>query len=319
MVSVNQALLASPSNPIRGVTTNTVANIPLRVPYRGWTASGLQQVQSKGRMRYDSLEASLTRRFSDGLLFLVSYTWSKTLDSDGANVDANASAGVGIGNQNDDQSRYGPANFSRPHRLVVSYVYEFPWMRNADGLKRVLLGNWSVTGVTTFQAGRPLTLTGTNSNNVFGINGPNGDRAPLAPTCTYGDLATSGSVTERLTGYFNTSCINRANLNAPLSSSNPAFWPIIGDDGIGRNFGNSGVGIIRGPDQRNFDIALVKRTVTGWPTEEANVEFRTEFFNAFNTPQFAEPDTSVSNATFGRITATSVGPRIIQFSLKLNF
>jgi hypothetical protein len=104
-----------------------------------------------------------------------------------------------------------------------------------------------------------------------------------------------------------------------LSSSNSALWPIIGSDGRATDFGNSGVGIIRGPDQRNFDIALVKRFDTRWPTESAKLEFRTEFFNAFNTPQFADPDTTVTNTTFGRITATSVGPRIIQFSLKLNF
>jgi hypothetical protein len=316
LVSVNQAFLASATNPIRGVTTNTVANIPQRVPFQGWTASGLQQVQSKGRMRYNALEASVTRRFSNGFQFLVSYTWSKTLDSEGANVDSNSSAVAGIGNQNDDLARYGPANFSRPHRLVVSYVYEFPWMKSAEGLKRVLFGGWGLSGVTTFQAGHPLTLTGNNANNVFGITT---DRAQLAPTCSYQDLGTAGSVSDRLTGYFNSNCINRANLNAPLSGGNPAAWPIIGNDGRGTDFGNSGVGIIRGPDQRNFDIALIKRTATRWPTESANLEFRTEFFNAFNTAQFSDPDTTVTNTTFGRITSTSVGPRIIQFSLKLNF
>jgi hypothetical protein len=316
LVSVNQASLASLSNPIRGVTTNTVANIRQRVPYQGWTASGLQQVQSKGAMRYNGLEASLTRRFSNGTQFLVSYTWSKTLDTEGANVDSNSSAAAGVGNQNDDRARYGPANFSRPHRLIVSYVYELPWKKSAHGWERVLLGNWSLSGVTTFQAGHPLTLLGNNANNVFGITG---DRAPLAPNCTYDLLGTAGPVSGRLTNYFNSNCINRANLNAPLSSSNSALWPIIGSDGRATDFGNSGVGIIRGPDQRNFDIALVKRFDTRWPTESAKLEFRTEFFNAFNTPQFADPDTTVTNTTFGRITATSVGPRIIQFSLKLNF
>jgi len=316
LVSVNQALLTTVSNPIRGVTTNTVANISSRVPFQGWTASGLQQVQSKGRMRYNGLEASLTRRFTNGTQFLVSYTWSKTLDSEGANVDSNSSAVAGVGNQNDDRARYGPANFSRPHRLVVSYVYELPWMKNSHGVKRVLFGNWSLTGVTTFQAGHPLTLTGNNANNAFGITG---DRAPLAPGCMSDAVATSGSVASRLTNFFNSNCINRSNLNAPLSPSNAALWTIIGSDARATDFGNSGVGIVRGPDQRNFDIALVKHTITGWPTESANVEFRTEFFNALNTPQFSDPDTSVTNATFGRITSTSVGPRIIQFSLKLNF
>jgi len=316
LVSVNQAMLASVSNPIRGVTTNTVANVSARVPFQGWTASGLQQVQSKGEMRYNAMELSLTRRFTNGFQFLISYTFSKTLDSDGANVDSNSSAVAGIGNQNDERARFGPANFSRPHRLIVSYVYELPWMKSASGWKRVVLGGWSVSGVTTFQAGHPLTLTGNNANNVFGITG---DRGPLAPNCTSNDVGTSGAVTQKLTNYFNSACINRPNLGAPLSSSNAALWPIVGSDGRATDFGNSGVGIIRGPDQRNFDFALIKRISTAWIAESANIELRAEFFNAFNTPQFADPDTTVTNSTFGRITATSVGPRIIQFSAKLNF
>src|SRR5581483_4752110 len=161
LVSLNQAQLASAGNPIRGVTTNTVANIPSRVPFQGWT-SGLMQVQSKGSMWYNGLEASVTKGFSKGLQFLASYTWSKTLDTDGANVESNSSAGTVIGNQNDDRQRYGPSSFSRPHRFVVSYIYELPWLKAATGWRRILLGNWAVAGVTTFQAGHPLTLTGTN-------------------------------------------------------------------------------------------------------------------------------------------------------------
>ena len=82
-VSVNQAILASAANPIRGITTNTLTNITQRVPYEGWTASGLQEVRSAGDMFYNALQASLTKRFSKGLQFLVSYTWSKTLVTDG--------------------------------------------------------------------------------------------------------------------------------------------------------------------------------------------------------------------------------------------
>jgi TonB dependent receptor len=73
LVSINQAQLASASNTIRGVTTNTVANVTQCVPFQGWTAAGLQQVQSRGAMRYNGLETSLTKRFSQGLQLLVSY------------------------------------------------------------------------------------------------------------------------------------------------------------------------------------------------------------------------------------------------------
>ncbi len=312
--SVNQALLASAANPIRGATTDTVANIAQRVPYQGWTSSGLAQVQTEGSMWYNALQVSLTKRFSKGLQMLASYTWSKTLDSDGANVEANANAGSAIGNQLDWRQRYGPSSFSRPHRVVVSYLYELPFMKGAAGWKQSLLGGWEVTGVTTVQAGHPLTLIGTNASNVFGITG---DRAQLAPGCSYDNVFVSGSVQSKLGGFFNSSCINRVNLAAPLGTSNPAAWPIYA--GTATTFGSSGVGIVRGPDQNDFDIGVDKKFATHWPNEAANVGFRAEFFNTFNTPNFSDPDTSVSNSTFGRITSTSVASRIIQFSLKLKF
>jgi hypothetical protein len=93
----------------------------------------------------------------------------------------------------------------------------------------------------------------------------------------------------------------------------------VGDDARATAFGNSGVGIVFGPDQRNFDLALTKRTPLSLLREGANMEFRAEFFNAFNTTQFSNPGTNVSAATFGVVSSTAVNPRIIQFALKLNF
>jgi hypothetical protein len=314
--SINQALFASASNPVRGVTTNTLANITQRVPYEGWTSSGLQDVRSAGNMLYNALQASLTKRFSHGLQFLASYTWSKTLVTDGANADANSQASAAIGNQYLPDLRYGPANFSRPQRFVFSYVYELPWMKSIAGWRGALLGNWSLSGVVTVQSGNPLTLIGTNTNNVFGITN---DLAPMSGTCNASMLATSGGVTGRLNNFFNTACVNAANPAAVLSSANPAAWPIIGSDGKGTGFGNGPIGAVYGPGQSDWDAALVKRTRIGWPSDAANVEFRTEFFNAFNSAIFSNPDPNVSNTTFGHITATSVAPRIIQFGMKLIF
>ena len=73
--SVNQALLASAANPVRGITTNTVANITQRKPYLGWSTSGLLTVESQGESTYDGLETSLTKRYSNGLQFLVMYAY----------------------------------------------------------------------------------------------------------------------------------------------------------------------------------------------------------------------------------------------------
>jgi hypothetical protein len=316
ITSVNQALLASSASPIRGVTTNTLTNITQRVPYEGWTAPGLQVVRSAGDMLYNALQVSLTKRFSSGLQFLVSYTWSKTLATDGANADSNSQAGSAIGNQYFPSIRYGPTNYSRPQRFVASYVYDLPGMKNVAGWERALLGGWSISGVVTYQSGTPLTLTGTNTNNAFGITG---DLAPITASCNASMLTTSGSITSRLNGFLNAACITAANPSVLLSSANPAAWPIIGQDGKATGFGNAPIGLIRGPAQGDWDISLGKRFPVASINDRANAEFRAEFFNAFNNPNFANPDNNVSNSTFGRITATTVAPRIIQFALKLNF
>jgi hypothetical protein len=98
-----------------------------------------------------------------------------------------------------------------------------------------------------------------------------------------------------------------------------AIWPVVGNDGIATTFGNSGVGIVKGPGQSNFDMSILKRTPVRKLGEGANVEFRAEFFNAFNHPQFSNPSTDVGSSTFGVISSTSVNPRIIQLALKLSF
>jgi len=305
--SLNQARLASPANPIRGQTTNTVANIPLRVPIQGFTAIGLNDIDSSASSWYHGLEASLTRRLSKGLQFLAAYTFSHAYSTGATNTSA---AGGGVaGDQNNPRANYGRSDFNREHRLVVSYLYQLPGPKRLHAFFNGLLGGWAVSGVTTIQSGVPLSLTGTNSNNVFGITT---DRAQLAPGCTHADLTTSGSVHSKLGGYFNRNCILR-------NAAGTAIWPVVGDDGRATAFGNSGVGIVFGPDQRNFDIAFIKRTPINALREGTNLEFRAEFFNAFNTTQLSNPVTNVSSSTFGVISGTAVNPRIVQFALKLNF
>jgi hypothetical protein len=94
--------------------------------------------------------------------------------------------------------------------------------------------------------------------------------------------------------------------------------PVVGDDGVATDFGNSRVGILHGPDQVNTDLSLIKLI----PIHETiNLEFRSEFFNTFNHPNFQDPDLYYSDgpSAFGHITETASNPRIMQFALKLNF
>jgi len=209
----------------------------------------------------------------------------------------------GDGNSNDPNDRHqrwGPADFDRTQRFVFTYLWEIPHPAGESFLNRKLLSGWALSGVTTFQSGLPVTLTDSSGGSIFGS--ASNSRAQLCSGFTPAQVATSGGVEARLNGYFNAAAIC-----AP---------PAIGD---GTGYGNTGRAAFRGPHQANFDASLAKSTKVGGLSETATLEFRTEFFNAFNHPQFQNPGGAVGTASFGRIQATSVAPRLIQFGLKYIF
>jgi len=300
---LNQAGLATPVNPVNGVNTTTIANISQRLPYPGFTtgAAGVSQIESEGASWYNGLETSLTKRLSHGSELLASYTWSKLLSTNGGNPDVYAQGNLAAsGDQLSDKLRYGPAYYSRNHRLEVSYVLDLPAPRNRGALIGYAAAGWTVAGVTTIQTGNPVTFVGTNPNNYAGITG---DRVQLAGTCSNSHLVNPGPTQSKLDDYFNSNCISPR-------------WPVIGSDGIATGFGNSGTGLVTGPGQHNFDIMISK----AMPRREGvNLVIRAEFFNAFNTPQFANPGTSFGSASFGVISALSTNPRIIQLAVKFSF
>ena len=311
--SVNQAALASSSDPIRGQTTNTLANVPLRVPIEGFAANGLQSLQTEGESWYNSLQVSLAKRFSHGLQFLASYTYARLLDTEGGfTIGSAVSFNTLPGDQNQPSARYGPSSTVRPHRFVVSFVYDVPKVGSGRFAETILNG-WSVSGVTTVVSGHPLTLFSVNADNAFGINGYGQDHPQWAAGCTRSQLETPGSVTSKLKNYFNQSCIGDG-------KGNLLFYPVIGADGIATAFGNMGVGLVNGPGMSNIDLALTKRIPMHLFGRESNWEFRAEAFNAFNTPHFADPDTNVADGSaFGVISATIANPRVLQLALKYNF
>lgn len=298
-VGLNEPLLASAANPVRGQTTTTFANIGQRVPYLGLSAgnNGIEQVQSNGSLKYNGLEVSLKKRVSKGLELLGSYTFSKILSTAGTSPDGAAIAGTPFGNQ--QYLPYGIAGFSRASRFVLSFVYQLPTAARLQAPLRHLLGGWNISGVLTAQTGDHLTLTNSNPNNAFAVTS---DVIEVAPGCTYGQLVNPGSTENKLTNYFNRSCIGS--------------YPVIGADGKATGFGDEGIGVIVGPGQRNFDVSLSKSISL---REHVGLDIRSDFFNALNTPQFADPVGSASTSTFGIISGTTVNPRIIQLSAKLRF
>jgi hypothetical protein len=258
-------------------------------------------MESDGSSWYNALEASLTKRLGHGLQFLTSYTFSKTLDTDGANINGtSAGTTLTLGDQNSPSQRWGRASFDRAHRFVFSASWTVP--TSFRGLRGAVLGNWSLAGIATIQSGSALTVAYTNSTNVFGISE---DRAQLSGTCSKGQFVAKGSVESKLNGYFNSACFTKP--------------PIIAADGTGTTFGNSATGLVVGPGQANVDLALSKTIALRWVTETSSVRFRAEFYNALNHPQFANPDANLSSSTFGMIASTAVNPRIGQLALTFAF
>jgi hypothetical protein len=321
----NVAGLASPSNPINGLTTNDRSNILFRVPYLGFQPTGLQGTAYDGHSFYNSLQLTVRKSFSHGVTLQAAYTWSKALTNIFDST-ANSNLPTNLAQQ------YGPANFDRPQRFVINYSWDLPFGKHTGAAARLLEG-WSLSGVTTVQNGLPITPIDTRGGTAFGTTTTTIEsgysRPQMCPGFTYGQTASSGGIESRLggnsggDGYFNFSSFCAPPV-APFSTDGSTL------------FGNAGVGFILGPGQFNFDASLLKTTRV---TERTSIQFRAEFFNLFNHPQFAlpgqagpiAPGTGTNIAatapgaggvivhTAGWITSTSVNPRIIQLALKFIF
>jgi len=220
--------------------------------------------------------------------------FQQSIGFDGGNVNGDA---------NSPHKSYGPDFYVRPQRLVANFYYKLPGPKEKSSFEGELLGGWAVAGVVTIQAGHFLTAQLFNGNSVYGNFT---DRASLTGACTPSQYVNSGSVKSHLNNYINASCFT---LPAVFSSDDP--------NALG--FGDSGIGSFKGPGQNNWDMSLLKEFPLRWVREDANLEFRAEFFNAFNHTQFADPDSNFGDSTFGQISGTSVNPRLIQLALKFSF
>jgi hypothetical protein len=233
---------------------------------------------------YDSLQVTANKRFSKGLQFQAAYTWAKNLDE-----------GMAHQNSYDIRASKALSDIDVAHRFTIGYVYELPWGRGrhwGSSWSRPLemaLGSWQVNGITTFQTGTPLQITASNTANIFNLltrPNNNGKSAKL-----------DGPVHERLNRYFDTNVFSQP-LPYTFGNVSPRL-PDVRNDGV-----------------RNFDLSLFKDFVF---TEQWRLQLRGEALNAFNTPRFGGPNTSVTSSTFGAITSQANAPRQIQLGLKLLF
>lgn len=303
-INFNVAPLAGPgcaSCLITGQTTSTPTNVALRVPYLG-LSPGITEVANADNYKYNSLQTTVRKQLSNGLQLQASYTWSRGF----------IQAPFGINVYPYEIQQYEPNDNYRPQRLVLNYLWNLP-LGHAKGILGGLTNGWSWSGVFTLQDGYPITLTDGRAGSVFcGGSGCNGTgltgTGNLCPGVT--NILSSGSMQDRVTsgltggsGYF-----------APGAFCAPP--PITGAGNSGTLFGNTAGGIALGPGQNNWDMSLAKLINI---RESQSVQFRAEFFDAFNHPQFSLPSASVNGGSLGVITATSVSPRIIQLALKYSF
>ena len=240
---------------------------------------------------YNALEATL-RHTSGRSEFLAAYTYSKVL----ANASSWGSGGDVVNPINPQISR-ALASFDVTHNFVVSYGFQIPF----DKLWRPnrLTSGWVISGITRFSTGLPVAMQEADDRSLLGTTsgGPGGNGAD-EPTFLGGALAGS-----------NPRLANRS------AKTNPYFnRSLFSKEPIGK-LGNANRRFFHGPGLNNWDLALVKDLRL---TESKKLEFRAEFFNAFNHAQFGLPSGNVLSSNFGFVTGANA-PRIGQVAMKLYF
>ncbi|MFN0165140.1 MAG: carboxypeptidase regulatory-like domain-containing protein [Bryobacteraceae bacterium] len=245
----------------------------------------IRQFDRMGKARYHALTTKLEKRFSSGFSFLAAYTWSKALDT-GRDISSDPIKAPG-----DANSYRGLADLDTGHRFVGSYQWELPFgkgkmfMSDAGGVANAFVGGWQLNGITSYQLGTPISVTapaGTPDVDAFQV---------FANRNCDGRL--DRGVRTRLR-WFDTSC---------FSVPNPG------------TFGNAGRGILRAPGIANWDMSMFKNVGLG---EGRLLQFRFEFFNAWNHTQFGAPASGLPSAVIGTI-ASAQAPRNIQVAARLTF
>jgi hypothetical protein len=267
-----------------------------------YSSSGL--IASMAGSSYNALETSLKKRFNHGLSFLVSYTYSKSID-DASSFNMTGSAAKPVAGENDLAqnpsdlaAERGRSLFDARHRFVLSYQWSLPFWKQPHGWYQQALGNWQLNGITTLMTGTPFTVFDSNDVSVQGgapeITGFSANRPDLVP----GQNPNSGP--HSATNWLNASAFQRITQdpNSPV-----------------QQFGTAGRNIAEGPGYANWDFSAFKNIPVA---ESKSFQFRAEFFNVLNHTNYRLPDSDISSRTFNYILAAQPA-REIQLALKFLF
>jgi hypothetical protein len=262
--------------------TATADDADARRPFQDY--GQITQNTSGLNSSFHALQLTFEKRFSHGFNLSANYTWGKSIDPVSYTTDLDT---INVINPYNVNAYRGVSDYNVPHRFVFNYVWTLPSPH--AGIAKGILGGWESSGIWTWQSGFPLNITSGNDTS-FSLPENGNDQAQVSCPVHY----TSGSQAARLASWFDTSCFG-----IPAENT----------------FGNVGRNTLIGPGTFNIDLGAHRTFAV---TERVNLQLRGEFFNAFNHAQFNNPDTSVADETFGRIT-TARSPRIIQLALKLRF
>jgi len=253
---------------------------------------------------YNALEASLKKRFSHGVSFLASYTYSKAID-DASSFNLTGSASKPLAGENDlAQNPFnlaaerGPSLFDARHRFVLSYQWSLPFWKQSHEWYQHALGGWQLNGIATLMSGTPFTvfdstdvseqggapeITGFSANRPDLVAGQNPNAGPRTPGAWLNKNAFQQVI---------------PNPNSPV-----------------QQFGTAGRNIGLGPRYSNWDFSAFRNIRVA---ESKQLQFRAEFFNILNHTNFRLPDSDISSPTFNQILAAR-SPRLIQLALKFAF
>ncbi|MCC7342814.1 MAG: TonB-dependent receptor [Bryobacterales bacterium] len=298
LLSMGDALNQQVPNPFFGYITSgnlsgrTVPRHRLLRLYPQFDSVSRSGETPGGSSSYNAFLAKITKQFSQGLTLLASYQWSKAIDN-------LAEGEPGLSDGFRDYSKVwierAISAHDIPHNFVTTFVYDLPFGRGrrlASDLHpaaNLVLGGWQVSGIVRFQSGLPFRVTAPSTIGTYGFG------AQYPNLMSADALKVENQTPEQ---WFNTSAFSAA---APYTvGSAPRRLTELRQAGA-----------------KHADIALMKNF---HPTEALKVQFRAEFFNLTNTPQFGPPDASFGSNTFGRVNGTFSAPaRNVQFGLRMDF
>ena len=309
----NPAVYVPGINSVTGQPNSTSGNADQRRLYSGCTLndppsscvfSSTGLIAGIANSSYNALEASLRKRFSHGIAFLASYTFSKTID-DASSFNMTGSASKPVAGENDLAqdpfnlaAERGRSLFDSRHRLVLSYEWALPVWQQPHGWYQQILGRWQLNGIVTVMSGTPFTvfdsvdvseqgsapeITGFSANRPNLVSGQNPNTGPKTPAAWL-----NAAAFQRIT----------PDPNSPV-----------------QQFGTAGRNIAQGPGYADWDFSAFKNIPV---TEGKQFQFRAEFFNFLNHTNFRLPDSDISSPTFNQILAAQP-PRLIQLALKFQF